>query len=39
MMQDQDIHGLIEGVQKADSAVGLLMAVPSLTLSGHRKFR
>ena len=36
-MEDQDIHGLIEGVQKADSAMGLLMAVRSLASSGHEK--
>ncbi len=37
MMEDQDIHDLIEGVEKADSAVGLLMAVRSLASSGHEK--
>ncbi len=36
-MEDQDIHGLIEAVQKADSAVGLLTAVRSLSSSGHEK--
>ncbi|EAZ89827.1 HEAT repeat domain-containing protein [Crocosphaera chwakensis] len=36
-MEDQDIHDLIEGVERADSAVGLLMAVRSLASSGHKK--
>ena len=36
-MEDQDIQGLIEAVQKADSAVGLLIAVRSLALSCHEK--
>ncbi|MEL4894352.1 HEAT repeat domain-containing protein [Crocosphaera sp. Alani8] len=36
-MEDQDIQGLIEGVQKADSAMGLLTAVRSLASSGHQQ--
>ncbi|MGK7956875.1 MAG: HEAT repeat domain-containing protein [Crocosphaera sp.] len=37
MIEDQDIHSLIEGVKTADSAVGLLMAVRSLASSGDEK--
>lgn len=36
-MQDQDIHGLIEAVQKADSSDALLEAVESLSDSCHEQ--